>query len=282
MRIYIASDLHLGTDPRGDRSAANLAAHLTRVSNPEDVLMLLGDYAQDDQGVERCLNMFNGFRGTKMAVLGNHDLWVKRDGRRTSLERREQLHDMFSRNDFHPLEREAVVIGDIGFVGITGWYDYSFGDAPGIPFEAYQTKTYPKDGSVRWGDARFIRWDHTDEEVTQQQANLLDDQIKRLTAHGARKVIVGMHHVPSKALLPQPRWLVPHNWRFLKAFLGSDRFERVVTKHAGIVSNVVCGHIHRTAQANIQGTTYTAVGGDYTWKQLVAIDGGGQVLIKNF
>lgn len=270
MRQFFASDLHLGSHPDGDRAVRSLAAFVCGESAPDDVLVIAGDIAVDDAGFDRCLRLFEGFRGARFAVRGNHDLWTAPGD--DSVSRYRRLGALIRRAGFHPLDDEPARIGDTGYVGSIGWYDYSFRDEVlGIPRSAYAAKTYPGETRPAWGDAVHVRWPYTDAQVTQMFLERLQRQLDAV--RNASEVIVAIHHVPTKRLLFHPRWMVPRRWRFANAFLGSERFARLIARHPAPVRLVVNGHIHRGWEVRDGEVTYASIGGDYLRKELLIVEG---------
>ncbi len=273
MRIFAISDLHADVSGDGDRALRELAAHVIAEGRPEDVLLIGGDIAVDDAGIARCLDLFSPFRGRKGAVAGNHDVWLRGTPHADSLARHAYVQDIFRSRGFVPLEEEALVVGDVGFVGAMGWYDGSFKeDALGIDDGAYASKTPPWSDRPIWADAIRARWGASDKEVTAWQLRKLEARLADVG--GVREVVALVHHVPTARLLPLPhaRWLVPKAWRFANAFLGSERFSETLTRAR--VRTVINGHIHRSGQVKIGGTRFCSIGGDYDRKQLLVVDEG--------
>lgn len=269
MTVYATSDLHYGHSMKGDRAVCALAKHLSRVGQENDQLLIGGDLAVDDGSILECLNLFKSFPGSRMAVAGNHDIWVNPDEKRNSWERYEGLSDIFRTANFHSLEDAPLCIGDRAFVGTIGWYDYSFMDDIGVSLEDYERKESER---VRggWRDAKYVRLPFDDNAMTEKMVNRLLAQLE--SVRGAREVIVLTHHLVTKKLLFHPRWLVPMRWRFMNAFLGSSSIGRVITRF-GNVRRVICGHLHFHKTVRENDVEITSVGGDYEAKMLLAIDG---------
>jgi len=268
MNVFITSDLHLHANEQGgDQATRQVAKEACTRATENDVLLLLGDYGNSIQTITECLGLFAEFPGRKLAVVGNHDLW--KIGQATT-ERYQQLQALFTSLGFIPLDRESTVINGIGFVGSIGWYDYSFQDLKGVPSFAYEAKRLPRTGQVCWGDALRTNWGMGDAAVVEQQFTYLHEQIQSVSA--AKRIIVGMHHVPTKKLLFHPRILVPTDWRFMNAFLGSERFGQLFSLYASRISQVFCGHIHMHKRVIDRGVQYTSLGGDYNRKNLYIFD----------
>ncbi|MBI4133703.1 metallophosphoesterase [Candidatus Uhrbacteria bacterium] len=267
--IHFTSDLHYGYGPAGDKATRALAGALERQER-RDVLILAGDIATGDAQLRKCLALFDGFPGYKLALPGNHDVWTETGD---SNERRGRVTAIFKEAGFHPLAEEPLVVNGIGFAGCMGWYDYSFRDESlGISVAAYRAKRYPKDLRHVWADVDYVHWGRGDEEVTIEEAHALGSQLARLTRDGVREIVVATHFLPTSRLLFHPRKLVPELWRFMNVYLGSTRFEEVVRRYPR-VRLAVCGHSHTARLARIGATTYLSIGGGYEGKELVTSDG---------
>lgn len=279
MRIYITSDLHLGVDAKGDKIVEKLAQYVSQIGTKDDVLLIAGDIGSDDVSIANCLQLFRSFPGKKLAIAGNHDIWVARR-RDTSLERYKRLSDIFSANGFHALEDEPVVLNGIGFAGAMGWYDRSFQDKIRVPNWYYELKSFPGKGT--WNDANNVKWPFIDEQAVDWQVARLEQQLEALKTAGVSRMIVGIHHVPTKKLLFHPRWLLSKTMRFFNTFLGSERFAELLEANNHVVEHVVCGHIHRAADTKRNGVHYHSIGGGYKNKQLVTLDESFCVTRKMF
>ncbi len=252
----------------GDQAVQRLARRL-RLVEVGSVLLIGGDIAVNDVDVAECLDLFRGFPGPRLAIAGNHDVWVEPG--HSSWDRYRRLSDIFRRADVHPLEDEPVTINGLGIVGSLGWYDGTFRDAAlGIPEDAYRTKISPYPNGGMWGDAMYVHWGMDDLAMVAWQLERLERHLKSL--ENAKNVLVLMHHVPTKKLLVRPRFLVPKRWRFLNAFLGSERFAQLLGRFSNVRA-VINGHIHRADTTAINGIRFASIGGDYDVKQIVTWDG---------
>ena len=265
MHILITSDLHYGVSDEGNAAVEALARHAC--DDPADVLLIGGDIASDRPSLEACLRLFERFEGRKLAVPGNHDVWLDPDEPGDSW----SLHDglvpeLFARHGFHPLHVEPHTTGGVGFVGSMGWYDYSFRDDIGIDLACYEQKTLPGAYGPLWNDAHYARFDASDRDVT---ACLLERFAAQLEAvSDAETTVALVHHVVTKRLLVHPRFLVPTRWRFANAFLGSERFAELIAA-APAVAQTFCGHIHREKTVREGDQAFVTIGGGYRHKQLV-------------
>jgi 3',5'-cyclic AMP phosphodiesterase CpdA len=256
--------------PDGDAATRRLAAHLNGARS-HDVLLLAGDLGVSDETIAECLALFRHFPGHKLAIPGNHDVWVPHDAAIDSRERHAGLPQLFRDAGFHPLEEGPLTIDGVGFAGCMGWYDYTFRDPSlGYPDDCYVSKCEPGGTEPVWGDAGHVRWPWSDVEVTAREVARLDAHLQQLT--GAREVIVVTHHLLTSRLLFHPRVLVPKFWRFANAFLGSERMGEVIARYPN-VRLAICGHIHEAREVTIGTQRFASVGGDYSRKALCSYDG---------
>ncbi len=267
--FYVASDLHFGANARGNRSVEALARHVCE--HPADALLLGGDLGGDPQTLAICLQLFDRFEGVKMAVPGNHDVWLNGWPTQSSWALHEDLLPrVFEAFGFHPLHLKPLLVdtpeGPLGFVGSMGWYDYSFRDDIGADLSHYRAKTPPWGEHPIWNDARYARFPDFDDESL---CALLNERLAaQLAAVEAPRVVALVHHLVTKALLVHPRFIVPRLWRFANAFLGSERLGDTLRADAR-VKQVFCGHIHMERSARWDHAHVTALGGDYLQKQLI-------------
>lgn len=268
---YFASDLHVDHSEASALATQRLAGQLSNASR-HDVLILCGDYGNTDQAVSKCLAVFAAFPGRKFALPGNHDIWiVDDDDERSSYERYQDVRDLCVEHGFTWLDGQAVDVDGIGLVGAMGWYDESFRD-PSIDIAErfYEDKCDPYSGRVVWNDAIYARWGMTDAAVSDWQLGLLAQALDRV--RGLKRVVVATHHLPTQKLLIHPRALVPRQWRFLNAFLGSERLGQLIQRHPN-VELVVSGHVHLRRAERLGRTAYVTVGSDHHEHDIISWDG---------
>jgi predicted phosphohydrolase len=271
--VLISSDLHFGASARGDAAVRALALEV--LGAPAEALVLAGDLAEGETALETCLSLFADFPGKKLAIPGNHDVWLRGHRARDSWHLHEEvLPEVFAKHGFHPLHLSPMKLGDLALVGSMGWYDYSFRDDLGIPHDAYVSKVLPPMSRPIWNDARYARFDETDEGVTTRLA-------ARLSAHlqscaGASEVFPIVHHVVTKELLVHPRELVPRVFRFANAFLGAERFSEILLADPRVRISVN-GHIHRDKKIVRKGVSLVTLGASHRAKVLVRVRDGAVV-----
>ena len=253
-----------------------------------DVLLLVGDTGvADGDCLEECLGRFD-FPGPKLFVPGNHELWTTgADGYEifsTVLPRR--VRDA----GWHWLQSDALRVGDVGFVGSVGWYDYAFAQPNlGIPRRFYEKKVSPGAAArmaehaglferqddispaalevvARWNDARFVRLGRSDDEFLAELLAALRRQLDE--SRDARHVVAAIHHLPFRELLPPSR---SEQWDFAKAFLGSPRIGELLLEYPN-VRHVLCGHSHFAAEARVGHIQAVNIGSGYRAKLFKTID----------
>ena len=267
--FYITSDLHYGLRRRGDLATEQLARHVR--DHPADATLLVGDLGHDPNSLAACLALFQGAAGVKLAVPGNHDVWLSGWEEQTdsswALHER-LLPEVFRAHDVHPLHLAPYTLpeGRVSFVGSMGWYDYSFRDDIGIDLDAYRTKTPPWSSFPIWNDARFARFDLDDVQLTHLLRDRLAEQLRAVPDDVP--VVGAVHHLTSKRLLVHPRAVVPKRWRYANAFLGADCLGDALAADAR-VRQVFCGHIHMARDITVRGHRWSTVGSDYKTKQLI-------------
>lgn len=265
MDILVTSDLHYGATRSGDACVRALAERACAES--ADVLVLAGDLAEGEEALSACLALFASFPGAKLAVPGNHDVWLRAHRARDSWHLHEEvLPDLFARHGFHPLHLSPWRSGDVAFVGSMGWYDYSFRDDIGIDLDWYRRKTLPPMTRPIWNDARHARFHEDDETLTGTLAARLARQLDDVPL--ARDVVSIVHHVTTKALLVHPRELVPRVFRFANAFLGAERFSSVIERDPRVRLSI-SGHIHRDKRIERGGRTLATLGASHRGKVLL-------------
>ncbi len=288
MRIIFTSDLHYNIA----RSAGPTEAVARRIcEHGGDVLVLVGDSASTDLRVlERALGLFDGFKGARVAVAGNHELWTV--GGADSLHRYEnELAAVFSRNGFHYLDQAPFTANGLAIVGNVGWYDYSFRSSlMGIPLRFFQRKVAPGAAarieecrdllegaedvseaamqvSTRWMDGVRVKLPMSDVAFTDHLAKKLRGQLESVHDR-ADRVIAAIHHLPFAELVPHS--MIP-DWEFATAYHGAELFGEVLLDFPK-VSNLFCGHIHRERRVKKSHIECCSIGCTYTDKTFEVLD----------
>lgn len=288
MRVLVTADLHYNIR-RSKAPAEAIAQEVVRAGG--DAVVLLGDTAGADMGVLRgCLELFEGFRGLRLLVPGNHCLW--RRGDESSMDRYERLIPQAAAEcGFAVLDHAPVVLGRVGLVGSVGWYDYSMRDESlGVPTAFYEAKLSPGAAQylgraeliaahatelgprqmalmVRWMDGVHVDLGMSDEAFTELLARRLAGQVAEL-APRVKRVAAFMHHLPFAELLPSGR---PDRFAFASAFMGSVRLGAVLAAEPK-VTDVFCGHAHWPADVTVGKIRARNVGSTYLQKRLDVLE----------
>lgn len=287
MRLLVTADLHFN-HARGRELAGEVIGRINRAGG--DVLLVAGDTAvADGDHLERCLELFE-FRGPKLFLCGNHELWTLRGDSYGVF--KEELPRRVRAMGWVWLEEAPFIAGDVGIVGTVGWYDYAYAASSlGIPRRFYQAKLSPgaaaylgrddlqpagddvpfavRELVARWNDGRFVRLGRSDEAFLDECMASLEGQLEAVK--GVRQVVAATHHVPFTELLPQAH---RPQLEFAKAYLGSPRLGDLLLAYPN-VSRVFCGHSHFPMESQIGGVTAVNIGSSYREKRFVAVDLNG-------
>lgn len=288
MRILVTSDLHYNI-ARSKRPTRALAERICKAGG--DLLIFAGDIAgSDDSEFDEVFGLFDGFRGARLAVAGNHDIWTV--GGADSLHRYENdLRAICSRNGVHYLDAEPFYANGTAIVGNMGWYDFSFRPSRlGIPLRFYQNKVAPgaaerldehqhlleqaddvsfdaRNITTRWMDGVRACLSESDMTFTQRLATRFRSHLEAASAR-AKNICAIVHHVPFSELVPHS--ILP-NWEFATAFHGSELFGEVILDYP-TVRRVFCGHIHRELHCRRGRLEASSIGSTYKEKAYVAFD----------
>lgn len=247
MRIGVTSDIHTGFSTANNKIIKHLADAARHADL--DVFVICGDISPDIMSLSRTLSEFNhiGANCKKLFVAGNHDIWL------VGLNKNITSHDKYTlitaickENGFHHLGDSPFVLGDMGFCGTIGWYDYSYKrDKYSIPERSYMRKTFA--GSV-WNDVNYARWDTSDPEVAKRFEKELQEQIDSIKDQVLR-IIIATHHVPFRECVIY-RDSLP--WDFFSAFMGSVGLGDICFKEP-MVTHALFGHTHAEFFKKVNG-----------------------------
>jgi len=274
MELLITADLHFGARPEADRQTERLAEVVC--SSQADAFAIAGDIGDSKpEAFACCLRLFARFKGEKLLVPGNHDLWtVSAD---SEMKYRKLLPELASECGFHMLDSGPRVVGDIGFIGNIGWYDYSFRNpALGLSDEDYQKKHLP--GVATWNDLRFINWRFSDADFTEFCLRTLSRHYRKVEGL-VESVVVILHHVPLRELLYERG---KEAVEFTRAYMGSERLGELVLGWEK-VRYLFCGHMHTPGTCQTGGMKAFAIGSSYQVKRLLQIQlPSGRLAVREF
>jgi putative phosphoesterase len=253
MRIALTSDLHVDSTDANRALIPYLADAIAQ--HAPDVLVVAGDVSARVERLEEALATLARVTDVRLFVPGNHDIWVARSDQErgaTSTDKHDRvLADICDAAGFTHLGREAHVVGDVGFAGTIGWYDYSF-QHPRFPFTEEEFSRKAK-GRYRWMDLFYAKWVNedgvtvlSDQDVTARRTEELKAQLTALGSRaGLRHIVVATHHLPYVELLREPQ---EEKHAYFRAFLGARRLGEAIDACA-LVGAVLVGHLHRPVDA---------------------------------
>ena len=268
MKIVFTADLH------ADLSCGYTRGEIARLhdrirSQGPDVLI----HGRDLAGLEKdampaTLAMLDDVRCLKLAVPGNHDLWLE-DG--NSLEYyMNDLPDLYTKNGWQLLDALAgpVVHDGIAFVGNMGWYDYSFMD-PNLPPTAhrcYETKDWF--AVTSWNDGVYVRLGMTDAQFNGYLLKHLSRQLQAVP-ETVQTIIAVTHHIAFDEMVV--RKLSDPAWNFCNAFLGSVELGETLLSDPRIKYHL-CGHTHHRSKVQTGSLISINVGCTYDRKRIEVIN----------
>jgi 3',5'-cyclic AMP phosphodiesterase CpdA len=270
MKILATADLHVDlVENETEWGMFRKIAERAAAVGP-DVLIHAGDLAGfRKEEIRKGLELFAELKCTKLAVPGNHELWL-REGDSYDFYRN-RLPGLFAEAGFHMLDTEPVVLGTTAFVGNVGWYDLSFRDASlSGPDEAcYQSKRWP--GRVIWNDGPYVRLGRSDAAFCEELRQRIESQIRSLPPVVATIVAV-THHVAFAEMANRPG--DDEVGRFCAAFSGSAALGRLLIQDPRIRYHI-CGHTHAKQRVTKGHVESINVGSTYEAKRFAMIELSG-------
>jgi predicted phosphohydrolase len=274
LQLAFTADLHWGHGGRGDEATRQLASFLCE--RPPDILILAGDIGTGSY-FDDCLHLFADLPGRKALVPGNHDLWVRPDAPRDSLQvYQEDLAESCRRNGFHYLDQGPLVLPEVGLalVGSINWYDYTWSQEEirqAYPGEEGRltTKLFTRG---RHNDTVFVRWPLDDARFTARAVAMLEQHLLQALEQIERVIIVA-HHPPLRCIsFPEKAPPLTLDDLLWEAFGGNRAMEDLLTRHAERIAFAFCGHTHREREGTWHGIRAYNIGGDYHYKRLLWLD----------
>ena len=280
MKILAISDVHLDPDEEG-----TCQEFLARVQeDAPDVLVIAGDLAVGKSDVyETLLAHCDFFRGPKLFVPGNHDLWQLHSKRATWRRYEEELPDAIATAGWQYLDQGPVILEDVAFIGCMGWYDYSLRQTvspePGLRVspahvtaprrgmkvdaarshlawedltaEDYQTKALQAGDDnlmegIVWNDVFYTDWGRSDAEMTQVFCDRLRAQARQVSRRAKRLVVV-THFVPFAETLRDYHEVAP---AYARAFAGSVSLGETICSFSR-AQVAIFGHWHHAGEWQI-------------------------------
>jgi predicted phosphohydrolase len=283
MKIFAAADLHVSEESRPRLEQMGQMAK----GSGADVLVIAGDLISGpvSQHAE-ILKAFSGFRGPKLFVAGNHDLWQGNAQRDTWGRYESELSQAVAEAGFHYLDEAPFVHDRWGFVGCMGWYDYSLRQetvpdpdlrfspatvaSPASAFrlnpqrrdlrwheltpDDYATKAMQSaddnmaQGLV-WNDGFYVDWGRSDEEMVDYFCDKLRAQAKKIAAD-VDQIVAVTHFIPFAEVLPPPASIV--RIAYARAFGGSKRLGDTIRSLPNVRA-ALFGHWHHQQTWQLDG-----------------------------
>lgn len=257
MRIAFTSDLHADITAENQKLLPYLAEEFRRLE--PDAVVLAGDIANNLSGWKGALMHFNDISVPKFIIPGNHDVWLEskralKKGQDSAWKYHSALPDCAREFGFHYLPGQPVVLGDVGFAGSLGWYDYTLRDRrlDAVLSQFNYERGEFAEGS--WNDIRNAAWlrdPHAvdwrrrrarigDIEICKSMRDELGRDLLRIVGQ-VSKIVVAVHTVPIERALE--RCDVPDPF---DAYEGSMEMGALLKEFASLRRLVViCGHRHR-------------------------------------
>lgn len=245
MKIGLISDLH--TDASETNKA--IVPHIINVVRDAnlDVFIIAGDVTPNLSEFYEVLGEFANadLVCQKLFVPGNHDIWVGKNANMTSEQKCGVISEICEDHGFHSLMDAPYIVGQTGFCGTIGWYDYTFAsDEYDFSTEQYAEKLLMK--SV-WNDKLYAKWTDTDENIAHRFEKELERQIESIKDK-LQRIIVVTHHVPFRDCI---RYRGELPWDYFRAFMGSEGLGRICLQEP-LVSHVLFGHGHYVVNQQIK------------------------------
>lgn len=168
-------------------------------------------------------------------------------------------------HDIHFLHRNSVLIGNVRFIGATGWHDYQAGE----PYSSSQQI----DAWYRLLHDTHIKWEKSvtepDHRYALEEGAKDHAYIQDALAAVTEPVVVITHHLPHRRL----SWQRPHDpsWTMIHGSFVNTRMESVSSPH---IRYWIHGHTHRRHMVDIDGMTYVCnargyVGENHRWEPIL-------------
>lgn len=254
LRIAFTSDLHVDFQ----LEVVGLVARKAAALKP-DVLVLAGDLTPDLHLLEKSLRLLVESVGAVAFVPGNHDLWSVAEGQHrggldANSKRRycEILPAIVQRAGAKYLGLQPHVIGDVGLVGVTGWYDGSLRNRKQdttIRPRHYASGRYE---DIVWMDRRRFFWPDAqgsplpDEALVRWMCEILSGQLNALSPR-VKHTVVATHFLTHRCLV---RHHGDPKKDFLNAFAGSSALGEIIDQKSN-VRRLICGHVRTPVKRQI-------------------------------
>lgn len=228
MRVFALSDIHVDYDEN-----LSWIKSLSQQDYQNDILILAGDVSDRIELLAQTFGQLKGRFKEVMYLPGNHELWVRHDDVKHSIEKFEIVIQIAI--DFG-MRTVPYRWGHLSIVPLFGWYDGSFGQLP-------------EELSKNWSDYSACSWPWGDDDVLTMQH--FSDMNKKALEIRNSVIISFSHFVPRIDLMPR---FIPSAKRWIYPVLGSVVLEKHIRK---LQSNIhVYGHSHVNQRLLLDNTLY--------------------------
>lgn len=229
MRVFTVSDIHVDY-------AENLhwVLSLSEQDYRQDYLILAGDVSDDLDLLAQVFESLSAKFKRVLFVPGNHELWIRKEDFNTSLDKLSAIESLCSQ---YGICTTVLKQGELSFVPLLSWYDYSFG------------QPLPRLSRL-WRDLKVCKWPAKLHDPAAVSEYFLDRNEAVLDTNN--KVLISYSHfVPGVAVMPQG---IPQSKRWIYPVLGSERLGAQVRQ---LNPNIhVYGHSHVNQSVEINGIRY--------------------------
>ena len=240
MRFAFTSDIH--TDVNGPEVLDALVERCRALS--PDLLLIAGDIATSPITWLQTVMALRRATPRLLLVAGNHDVWTTPELALQGLDSWGRLDRLLpalaEEAGAELLDAAPVVVGDLGFVGNLGWYDYSTREPElAVPMETYRRGVF---AGLRWNDHQRAIW--LEGERRMEAEEVAARLRRRLATHlrecPAPRLVVATHTL---AFSEQIHRRDHPGWRFVNAFMGSYAMGSLILADPR-VELAIAGHTH--------------------------------------
>lgn len=236
MNIYSTSDIHIDFKPNRD-----WLGQLSRHDYQDDVLILAGDISDSISHIANAFKQLSSVFKYVLYIPGNHDLWVKKSARQTSMQRFEEL---LSLAQSHDILTTPLHLPGISIVPLYSWYDFSFG-----PCDDYLQQRWMDFVRCQWGDAfsHLPRYGAQELALNEYFLSLNDDKL----GLSNDCIISFSHFLPRIDVMPS---YIPEIHQKLYPILGTSLLDEQIRKLDSDIH--IYGHSHVNRDEIIDGIRY--------------------------